>query len=90
MDSTGEKTLTITHGLGYAPTPAMWSASIVRDTVVADFQIGRVWIVQSTDLVVGIRVLITAASSTAGAVATLMARLDALSADGFDLRTMNA
>ena len=84
IDSTGTKTVVISHGLDYTPAIGSIDARLIRETVVTDFAIDHIWVVAVTATDITARVEIGSASATGGAVASLSVVVDAISEAGFD------
>lgn len=73
IDSTGEKTITVAHGLSFIPELKNVSFTLQRDTNVIDFDIVPPYVYSSDATNVYCKVLVKTASSTAGAKITLLA-----------------
>jgi hypothetical protein len=73
IDSTGEKTITIPHGLSFTPELFNVTLTLQRDTNVIDFDIVPPYVFLADASNVYCKVLVKTASATAGAKITLMA-----------------
>lgn len=84
-DSTGVKTIVLNHGLLFTPTASMISASVTRETAVADISWKDLWVVAITNLAVTVRLTVVTASATAGAKLRVNIHVDAQAEEGFAL-----
>lgn len=87
-DSVGVKTIVINHGLGFTPSMSMITATISRETVVADVSWKDLWVVSITGSAVTVRVTIVTASATVGAKLRVNIVIDSQAEEGFALSTL--
>lgn len=86
VDSTGEKTLTLNHNLGIIVPDTAVTVSLARESTVNDFVLRYgPWVVQATDLVIGVRIYVVTASATAGATVQINIDVDMQADESFPL-----
>lgn len=76
VDSTGVKTLSITHGIGVAPRLSRVRLSLVRDTAVNDYAVDFLRLDGTSTSVLTVRVNVSSASATVGATALVSWEVD--------------
>jgi hypothetical protein len=83
IDSLGEKTIGIAHGLDYEPLLENVTLTLQRDTNVTDFDIAPPYVFLASPTEVFCKVLVKTASATAGAKITLIAQATARKASAW-------
>jgi len=83
IDSTGEKTIIIAHGLDAIPLLVNVTLTLQRDTNVTDFDIAPPYVYLADATNVYCKVLVKTASATAGAKITLIAQATSNKASGW-------
>jgi hypothetical protein len=88
VDSVASVNVVIPHGLAYTPSMSRIQSHIGVNTAVNDWDLGfiRVQSVDATNITV--RVKVTNASATGGALATLYVSVDTQADEGFDLQSI--
>lgn len=88
IDSTGIKTLTVPHGLGYTPAVKEVQLTVAEDTVVDDWGFNLLKVISVDSVNVTVKVNVSAASATGGATAKLAILLVGISVGSQASRSM--